>query len=788
MKFSERWLRTMANPPLGSAALADALTMAGLEVEQSEPAAPPLSNVVVARIESVTPHPNADRLRICTVDAGAAERLTIVCGAPNAAPGMTAPLARVGATLANDVAVREAEVRGVRSQGMLCSAKELGLGDDTSGLLVLADDLVPGTDLRTALALDDTLFTFKLTPNRADCLSILGIAREVSAVTGAALTMPDFTPAEVTTGATQRVRIEDFAACPRFASRVIEGVNPNALTPVWMKQRLERSGLRPISAIVDITNYVMLELGQPLHAYDRALLEGDVVVRFAQAGEKLLLLNGDMLDLEPDLLMVCDERKPLGLAGIMGGEYSGIGDGTTDVLLEGAFWNPAVIQGKMRRLGFVSDAGYRFERGVDFELPPRGVEHATELLVAICGGHAGPLSDVKGPLPAREPVRVRASRVRRLLGVELSIAQIAEVFTRLHFDFTRDGDDFVVTPPSYRFDLAIEEDFVEEVARIHGYESIPATTGAHRTAMLTLPETLRPLPALRERLVARDWQEIISFGFVDSQVEAALDPSGTPIRVLNPIAAQRDVMRRTLLPGLLEALQTNLNRRESRLRLFEIGRVYREARATEDAQPMRIGGLALGDSLPEQWSSKPARTVDFFDVKGDLEALASPRRVTTERAEHPWLHPGRSARVLVERVEAGWIGELHPRLVRGFQLPKTPVVFEVDLAAFTARPVPSVRAVSRQPVVRRDVAVVLDDAVPAQAVLDALQSEKAAHVESIAIFDAYRGAGLPPGRKSVAILVLMQDTARTLTDADIEATVADIVALLARRFGATLRT
>jgi phenylalanyl-tRNA synthetase beta chain len=788
MKFSERWLRTMANPSLDSAALADALTMAGIEVEQREPAAPPLSNVVVARIESVTPHPNADRLRVCTVDAGDARRLTIVCGAPNAAPGMWVPLARIGANLPSDVVVREVEVRGVRSQGMLCSAKELGLGDDASGLLVLAGDLVPGTDLRTALALDDTLFTLKLTPNRADCLSILGVAREVSAITGAALTAPDSTPVEVTTDATHRVRIEDFAACPRFASRVIEGVNPKAPTPEWLKQRLERSGIRSISAIVDITNYVMLELGQPLHAYDRALLEGDVVVRFAQPGEKLLLLNGDTLDLEPDLLMVCDERKPLGLAGIMGGEYSSIGDDTTNVLLEGAFWHPAIIQGKMRRLGFVSDAGYRFERGVDFELPPRGVARATELMVAICGGHAGPLSDAKGALPAREPVRVRASRVRRLLGVALSTAQIAEVFARLDFVFTRDGDDFVVTPPSYRFDLAIEEDFVEEVARIHGYESIPATIGAHRTAMLTLPEAVRPLQVLRERLVARDWQEIISFGFVDSQVEAALDPSGTPIRVLNPIAAQRDVMRRTLLPGLIEALQTNVNRRESRVRLFEIGRVYREARAAEDAQPMRIGGLAFGDALPEQWSSQPARTVDFFDVKGDLEALASPRRVTTDRVEHSSLHPGRSARVLVEGVDAGWIGELHPRLVRQFQLPKTPVVFELDLAAVAQRPVPAVRPLSRQPVVRRDVAVVLDDAVPAQAVLDALQSEKAAHVDSIAIFDAYRGTGLPPGRKSLAILVLMQDTARTLTDADIEATVADMVSLLVRRFGATLRT
>ena len=788
MKFSETWLRTMANPPLDSAALAEALTMAGVEVEQRESAGPALANVVVARIIAVAPHPNADRLRVCTVDAGDATTLSIVCGAPNAAAGMLAPLARAGATLPGGIVIEDADVRGVRSQGMLCSAKELGLDDDASGVMVLADALSPGTSLIAALALDDTLLTLKLTPNRADCLSILGIAREVAAISGVALSPPPFTPARVDSPTTHRVRVEDFAACPRFASRVIEGVDPNAATPPWMRQRLERSGLRSIAAIVDITNYVMLELGQPLHAYDRALLDGDVVVRFAKPDEKLLLLNGETLDLSADLLMVCDERKPLGLAGIMGGEYSGIGTATRSVLLEGAFWNPTVIQGRMRRLGFVSDAGYRFERGVDFELPPRAVERATELMLAICGGRAGPLSDVRGTLPARDPVRVRGVRVRRLLGVDWSDAQIAAVFTRLGFSFEVQADAFVVTPPPYRFDLAIEEDFVEEVARIHGFDAIPAQTGTHRTAMLTAPDAKRPAMALRERLVARDWQEIVTFGFVDAAVEGALDPSSPPIPVLNPIAAQRNVMRRTLLPGLIEALQANLARRESRLRLFEVGRVYLAARADEHAQPLRIGGLAFGDVLPEQWGGKPVRSVDFFDVKGDLEALASPMRLSTERAVHPALHPGRSARVTIGGADVGWLGELHPRLVRRFELSRTPVVFELGLAALIDRPVPRSRPISRQPVVRRDLAVVIDDAIPAQALIAAIESEKAPHVESVAIFDLYRGAGLPFGRKSVAILVLMQDTQRTLTDSDIDATLASIVALLARRFGATLRT
>jgi phenylalanyl-tRNA synthetase beta chain len=786
MQFSEQWLRTLANPPLSSEALADKLTMAGLEVEERGPVAPPLDGIVVARIESVAPHPNAERLRVCSVDAGSGERVTVVCGAPNAAAGMLAPLARVGATLPGGTDIRATDIRGVRSEGMLCSARELGLSDDASGLMALPEDAVPGQDLRRALALDDTLITLKLTPNRADCLSLVGIAREVAAITGAPLSLPPVEPVHAESSATHRVRVESPDACPRFASRVIEGVDPNAPTPAWMKQRLERSGIRSISAIVDITNYVMIELGQPLHAYDRSQLSGDIVVRFAHEGEKLVLLNGETIDLSPDLLLVCDEKKPLGLAGIMGGEFSGIGSGTTSVLLEGAFWNPDVIAGRMRRFGFASDAGYRFERGVDFGLPPQGVERATALMLSICGGRAGPLSDVKGTLPVRQPVRVRTSRIRRLLGVDLDASQVAAVFERLGFAFQRDGDAFVVTPPSYRFDLAIEEDFVEEVARIHGYDAIPAVIGAHRAAMLESPEALRPLSALRARLAARDWQEVITMSFVDSAVEGALDPSGAPVRVKNPIASQRDVMRRTLLPGLIETLQSNASRREPRVRIFEVGRVFREARASTTSQPLRLGGLAHGDALPEQWGS-PSRAVDLFDVKGDLEALAHPCALTTERAQWPFLHPGRSARVMIDGRDAGWLGELHPRLSRQFGLVGAPVVYELDAASLVATTVPVARPVSRQPLARRDIAIVVDEEVAAQAVLDELNRAKPSHVEAIRIFDTYRGAGLPLGRKSLAILVLMQDTARTLTDAELEGTVADMVMLLRQRFGATLR-
>ncbi len=787
MQFSEHWLRTMCNPQLSSAALCEALTMAGLEVEEARAAAPPFSGVVVARIAAVAPHPNADRLRVCAVDAGASEPLQIVCGAPNAAAGMTVPCALEGAQLPGGLAIRRAAVRGVESRGMLCSAKELGIDEDASGLLALDAALVPGTPLREALALDDTLITLKITPNRADCLSVAGVARDVSAVTGAPHALPEAAAVPVAFAGVRALRVEDPEACPRFVARLIDGIDPKAPTPAWMRQRLERSGIRSISAVVDITNYVMLELGQPLHAYDDRLLDGAVVVRFAREGEKLTLLNGQVLDLQSDLLLVADERKPLGLAGIMGGEHSGIADDTTRVYLEGAFWSPAVIQGKMRRLGFTSDAGYRFERGVDFDGCARAVERATALVVAICGGRAGPLTDAVAPadLPRRDPVRVRAARVARLLGVAVPGAAIADAFGRLGLPFTRDGDDFVVTPPSRRFDLAIEEDFVEEVARIHGYDRIPATPSAHVQHMLPLPEAHRSRHALKRTLADRDWQEIVTFGFVSAAMEAALDPAADPIRVLNPIAAHLDVMRTSLLPGLIETLRTNVNRKASRVRVFELGRVFHRRGPGYD-QPLRLAGLAFGGAMPEQWGA-PARDVDVFDVKGDVEALAAPRRVETRRAAHPALHPGRAAEILIDGQVAGWLGELHPRLVRHFELPKAPVVFDVALAALSEGRLPAGVPVSRLPVVRRDLALVVADDVPAQGLLDALERAKPPHVISLALFDVYRGPGLTEGRKSLAILVLMQDTSRTLTDADIDATEAQLLAVAREKFGATLR-
>ncbi len=789
MRFSEHWLRTLTDPPLDSAGLADALTMAGLEVEDAVSAAPEFSGVVVARIAQVSRHPDAERLRVCTVDAGTGSPLQIVCGAPNAAAGMNVPCALPGARLPGGLLIAKATMRGVESAGMLCSAKELGIDDDASGLLVLPVDAKVGTDLRAALDLDDRMLTLKLTPNRADCLSIVGIARDVAAATGAALQLPAFTSVKVTSSRRHPIRIEDPAACGRFVARVIEGIDPRAPTPDWMRQRLARSGIRPISAVVDVTNYVMLEQGQPLHAYDDAKLEGGIVVRFARSGEKLTLLNGQILELEPDLLLVCDEKKPLGLAGIMGGEHSGIGDATTSVYLEGAFWNPSVIQGRSRRLGFASDAGYRFERGVDFANAAHAVERASQLIVEICGGRAGPLDDVAGELPRRDEVRVRTARVTRLLGIAIPAADIARIFTRLGFAFTRSGDDFVVTPPSFRFDLAIEEDFVEEVARLFGYDAIPTAPSPHIQPMLADPEAAAPLSALKDRLVARDWQEVITFSFVSSALESALQPGRSPdtapIAVRNPIANHLDVMRTTLAGGLVEVLRTNLSRQQDRVRIFETGRCFRRDAERLD-QPLLLGGLAYGDAAPEQWGM-PKRPLDLFDVKGDLEALVAPHALATARGAHPLLHPGRAARVLIDGQDAGWLGELHPRLVKHFELPRAPVAFELDLAHLARRTIPSALPVSKLPVARRDFAVVVDADLPVQAILDALDAARPARVAAIRLFDVYRGPGIAVGKKSLAILVLIQDTERTLTDAEIDETVAQLLRTLQERFGATLR-
>jgi len=803
MQFSESWLRAMVDPPLTTQALAHLLTMSGLEVESCEPVAPPFSGVVVGQVRAMEKHPNADRLTVCQVDAGNGRLLNIVCGAPNVAVGMKAPCALVGAALPGEepgkpFQIKPAKMRGVESQGMLCSARELGLSDDHSGLLALDANAPLGVDVRDHLGLDDHVFTIKLTPNRADCLSVLGVAREVAALTNTPLRAPSIPAVPKTDNATFPVKITDARGCGRFTGRVIRNVNASAATPDWMRVRLERAGQRCISALVDVTNYVMLELGRPLHVYDLAKLSGGIDVRFGRTGERLKLLNEQIVELTPDVLAITDASGPIGLAGIMGGDSTKADLDTTDVFLEAAFFYPDAIAGRARRYNFASDAAHRFERGVDFDNNVPGIERATELILKICGGEAGPVVDTVAALPVREPVRMRVARTRRVIGVPIEADEMASIFTRLGLRQRREGtgqdDAFVITPPSYRFDLQIEEDLIEEVARVHGFEKIPARPPIAAASMSAEPETRRSLHELRARLAATGYQEMINFSFVEPAWEEHFAGNSNPIRLLNPIASQLSVMRTTLIGGLVANVRYNLNRRAARVRVFEIARVFLRAPGAPDGpldvadirQPMRIAAAAFGAAEEEQWAV-PTRAVDFFDLKGDLEGLAAPQHTRFEAAQHPALHPGRSAQVLVRGEPIGWIGELHPRWQQKYELPAPLIVFEIDAAPLQKIELPVHREVSRFPAVSRDLSLIVPESVRIQAILDDLAMHKPAQVADIKLFDLYRGPGVENGKKSLAFRVLLQDTQKTMTDPEVESAVAQLVARLGGQFGGKLR-
>jgi phenylalanyl-tRNA synthetase beta chain len=783
MQFSESWLRTFVNPSLTSEELSHLLTMAGLEVEEMTSVAPAFEKVVVGQVLTKDKHPDADRLNVLTVNVGQAEPLNIVCGAGNVTVGMKAPCALVGAKLPG-IEIKQAKVRGIASFGMMCSEKELGLADESAGLMVLAADAVVGESIRKHLDLDDHLITLKLTPNRSDCLSLKGIAREVAALTGAPL--QDVPPASIkqTGSQTRKVKLTASAACPRYSGRVISGVNAKAATPAWMVQRLQRCGLRSISALVDVTNYILLELGQPLHAFDLNKLNGDIEVRFARVGEKLKLLNEQVVDLKDDMLVIADNKGAVALAGVMGGADSAVSDATTDIFLESAFFSPGVIVGKSRLLGFSSDAAYRYERGVDFSGTAAALDRATQLILEICGGQAGAVTEAQGELPARQPVKLRTSRVLRVLGVALKADEIAQILKRLGMLYQQTGEEFSVTPPSYRFDIAIEEDLIEEVARVHGYENIQPAPIQARMSILSQVEAQRPLAKLRQSMVLRDYQETINYAFVEAEWERDLCANTSPIALKNPIASQMSVMRSSLLGGLLAALRTNLARKQPRVRLFEIGGCF-AAEAGSYTQNERLAGLAYGGAVSEQWGT-PARNVDFYDVKGDVEALFAPRSLSFQAAPHPASHPGRSARILLNGRAIGWIGELHPQRQQQYDLPQAVVWFEVELAALTQDDVPKLAEISRFPPVRRDVAVLVDENVTVQSLLEAMQAEKAPNVVELALFDVYRGKGVEQNKKSLAFRVLLQDTQKTLTDNEIEENVARLVAALQRQ-GAQLR-
>jgi phenylalanyl-tRNA synthetase beta chain len=784
MKFSENWLRSYVNPSLTSEALAHALTMAGLEVEALEPVAPPFDKVVVGEVKSLTKHPDADRLNVCLVEVGAASPLQIVCGAANVHAGAKVPCALVGAVLPK-MTIKQAKVRGIESFGMLCSEQELGLAEESAGLLLLPTDAPIGVSIRDYLALDDKLFTLKLTPNRSDCLSVSGVACEVAAVTGSPLTPPAIAPVAVMHTKALAVDVQAPAACPRYCGRIVRGVNAQAPTPAWMAQRLARSGLRSISAVVDITNYVLLELGQPLHAFDLAKLDGGITVRMAQAGEQIKLLNDQIATLEADMLVIADNQRAVALAGIMGGVETAVDENTRDVFLESAFFSPDAIAGRARRLGLATDSSHRFERGVDFAATRDCLERATQLLAEICGGAAGPITESVHALPERKPIRLRVSRTRKVLGLDLAHSDIQNLLGRLQLDLAMEGDDFLVTPPSYRFDLAIEEDLIEEIARLYGYDNIPALPPRARLDILPRPDAARPTEQLRERLVARDYQEVVTYSFVEPGWEADLAGNTHPVPLKNPIASQLSVMRSTLWGGLVDCLRFNLNRKQARVRVFEIGRVFSTGKEGFE-QLLRIAGLCYGSAYPEQWGA-PERAVDFFDAKGDLEALLWPQTASFERASHPGLHPGQAARVSLGGVAAGWIGVLHPKWVQRFELPQAPVLFELDLAAALICPLPKFAEISKFQPIRRDISVIVGENIVSHAMLTALREAAPEQVTELAIFDLYSGKGIDSGKKSIAFRILMQDTQKTMTDLEVDTVITRLTQVLSDRFGAKLR-
>ena len=819
MQFSESWLRQYVNPALDSDALGHAMTMAGLEVEEQHSVAPAFTKIVIAQILSAEQHPDADRLRVCKVDAGTGQELQIVCGAPNARAGIKIPCAMVGAELPPAEAggkpfmIKVGKLRGVESQGMLCSGRELGLGDDHEGILELPADAPVGQDIREYLDLDDQIFVIKLTPNKADCLSLIGMAREVSAITGAALCTPKWNTPTAGIQDKVKVTVENKDLCGRFAGRMIRGVNPKAKTPSHIVQRLARAGQRSISALVDLSNYVMLEMGQPTHVFDIDKLSGDITVRWGKAGETLELLNGQTVTLlgpdssgkTQDAGVVADQTGPVALAGIMGGNHCAVSDDTQNIYVEAAYWLPSAIQGRARRFNFSTDAAHRFERGVDPQATVICLEYLSSLILEVCGGQAGPVDDQILNVPERKPVRMRLARAMKVIGIPLTNDIVADVFKRLGFEFKQDANDvFVVTPPSYRFDIEIEEDLIEEVARMYGFENIPDQPPVASLKMSAKAEAKRGVHLLRQRFALQGYQEAVNFGFTDQESEQRLAGVAEKdlIKVLNPIASQYGVMRSNLWGGLLGNLKANLNRGASRVRLFETGRVFkRDTSIAEEAgkvagfaQPQRIGGLAYGAFVPEQWGSAN-RAVDFFDVKGDLERVLDPLHFVTQTAVHPALHPGRSANIVLQipkgMLNVGWIGELHPGLQQSYELPQAPILFELDLEAIRELGLPAPEELSKFPAVQRDLAVVVKQNVSAQSLLDVMTASKQNFVRSIELFDEFKpktgSSSMTDDEKSLAFRVTLLNPNETLQDPQIDAVMASLLGAVEKKCAARLR-
>ncbi len=807
MQFPESWLRSFCNPPLSTQALAHTLTMAGLEVEELRPVAPPFSQVVVGEIVEAVQHPNADRLRVCKVDVASGTLLEIVCGAPNARVGIKVPCALVGAQLppgedGKPFLIKLGKLRGVESQGMLCSAKELQLDDDHSGLLELSLDAVLGQDIRQCLNLDDTLFTLKLTPNLAHCLSIYGVAREVAALTGAPLLPLDVAPIAASNSQVLPVKVLAPDLCGRFSGRVVRKLNTQAKTPAWMVERLARCGQRSVSALVDISNYVMFESGQPTHIFDLDKIAGGLTVRWGQAGEKLALLNGNTAEVDDAVGVIADEAQLESLAGIMGGAASAVSDTTDSVYVEAAFWWPQSIAGRSRRFNFSTDAGHRFERGVDPALTVQHIERITHLILEICGTPettCGPIDDQTLRLPEVKTVDLRVARAAKVIGMPLTQADCAVALRRLGLAFSETPGVLTVTPPSYRFDLHIEEDLIEEVVRMIGFDQLPNTPPRAPVFAKVGSESRRNPFAVRRQLAALAYQETINFSFVDERWEHELAGNADPVRLLNPIASQMNVMRSSLIGSLVQVLKFNQDRKASRVRVFELGRVFFRDGSVQDGestvagfhQPMRVAALAWGGADALQWGRKDS-AVDFFDVKGDVEALFAPSVAQFSAAAHPAMHPGRCAQVTLDGKVVGHVGELHPRWVQAYGLTQAPQVFELELEALLQKAMPVFAPVARFPSVQRDLAIMVADSVHHDAILAAIHAAPTQGLlQDARVFDIYRPladtTGQGAGEHSVALRLTLGSTQATLTEEQIETTVAAIVAQLASRLGARQR-
>jgi phenylalanyl-tRNA synthetase beta chain len=801
MKFSENWLRQHVHTDATREQLADTLTAIGLEVEQVTPLGESLDGIVVARIIECAKHPQADRLQICQVDAGTGTPLQIVCGAPNARVGLCAPLATVGAQL-GDLRIEAATLRGVESNGMLCSARELGLDDDASGLMELADDAPSGTPLADYLDLPDASIELKLTPNRADCFSVRGIAFDVAAACGSQVAESVTTPMPALDDAQLPIVLNAGADAPRYLGRVISKVDASVKTPVWMAERLRRSGIRPLSFLVDVTQYVMLETGQPMHAFDRDLLQGPVGVRRARDGETLTLLDGRQVRVDGEFLVITDQAgtdvdRVIALAGVMGGQDTRVTDTTRNVFLEAAHFAPSAIIGRGRKLGLHTEAAHRFERGVDPGLPRTAIEIATRLIVEIAGGAPGPVVEAELPehLPQPQAIGLRRARLARVLGLQIEDAEIERILRALGLAVEAQSDGWQVTPPARRFDLAIEEDLIEEVARIHGYDAIPVALPAGATRLAVVAEAEVPEADLRRQLVARDFLEAVNYAFVDDALLRTWQATGANVPLANPLSAELGMMRPQLLPGLVDALARSAARQQPRVRLFELGKVFGRAAAvvgqSSDAprETRRIAAVAFGDARGEQWSVD-ARPVEFHDLKGDLESLAalSGAALTYRTPTAVWGHPGRSADLYRDGERIGWIGELHPRLLRALDLDHRVVAFEADLAMLQRRSIPLARPLSKFPSVRRDLAFVVDDAVAWVAIEDSVRQAAGPALRGLRLFDRYAGKGVESGCKSLAMGLILQEDSRTLTDRDVDAVVARVVAALQGDHGAAIRS